>query len=99
MRYVNGIVKTATAVVTVFWTMVMAAPAALADHGSAWSLQRGVPQAGEGTALGAWIIFGLLLALAVFATARMLMQRRKSAAATAADENGTAVARSESKAA
>ena len=98
MRYVRRFAKGVATSVAAFATMVMVAPAAFAYHGSAWTLQRGVPPSTGGTALGAWIIFGLLLVAAAYATMRMMMKRR-AAPETSAGLGETTVAGSEPKAA
>ena len=84
MRYITRIAKLVAGSVAAFWMVVVAAPAAFADHGSAWTLQRGVPPTGGGTSLGAWIIFGVLLAAIVYAVVRMVTQARARRAAPAA---------------
>ena len=99
MRYITRIAKLMAGAVATFWALVVTAPAALADHGSAWTLQRGVPPSGGGTSLGAWIIFGVLLVAIVYAAVRMAMQSRARRAREAvAGESGT-VATTQPKAA
>jgi hypothetical protein len=78
MRYADRVKKTVWVLAGSLGLVFGAAPAAYADHGSAWSLRQSGPFNGGGASAGVagWIVGAVLVVAILFAAARIVWSAR-----------------------